>query len=246
MTNFIRIVWFHLKLYCKNQYFLWLTLSSTISITLLQYLFAYASNNLNDPEIWIRSGVFGLWSSATTATGVIGFQRFQGTLPYLFNTKVGNVKSFIGLIMPASLFGLLAFPIAYIVSFFLKLPVTNLTFSLSLKVILYWIGSLVLDLFIATFFVMTRNAIVYEQFITIPILLISGLFGYPHGFEFLYNYARWISPLCYPIVNLLYKKNDALGIFPYLCSIIIWLAITYILFKKVLNLTKKQGSLKII
>lgn len=46
MMRFLRLCWFHFKLYTKNSYFVWLPISSTISIFLLQYLGAYASGTL--------------------------------------------------------------------------------------------------------------------------------------------------------------------------------------------------------
>ena len=79
--RFLRLFWFQFKLYISNQYFFWLTITSTVSIFILQYTIAYANHGLNDPMVWIRSAVFGLWSSCTTAAGSIGYQRFQGTLP---------------------------------------------------------------------------------------------------------------------------------------------------------------------
>ena len=85
--RFLRLFWFQFKLYVSNQYFFWPTITSTVSIFILQYTIAYANHGLNDPMVWIRSAVFGLWASCTTAAGSIGYQRFQGTLPYIINTR---------------------------------------------------------------------------------------------------------------------------------------------------------------
>ena len=102
MFRFLRLFLFHLKVYVRNQYFLWLPIISTITIFLLQYLTANGYNNLDDPYLWIRSAIFGLWTSATTATGSIGFQRHLGTLKYLINTGINDFISLTALILPAS------------------------------------------------------------------------------------------------------------------------------------------------
>ena len=85
--RFIRLFLFHVKDYLSDQYFVWLTITSTTSIFLMQYIMAYATHNLNNTQIWLQSGIFGMWTSCTTVAGCISFERYKGTLPYLLNSQ---------------------------------------------------------------------------------------------------------------------------------------------------------------
>lgn len=246
MTRFLRLFWFHFKLYYRNQYFLWLMFSSTVSIVLLQYVIAYSNKTLSQTDIWTTGGIFGLWASATTATGVIGFQRHQGTLPYLINTAVGDRMSFVTLILPASVFGLLAFPVAIGTTLVLGGRVGGFSLMSVVYILLLWIASFVLDLFIASFFVLTKHAIVYEEIISLPILLVSGLFGFPDGLTKLNQIVEWVSPLAYPIHALHHTGVSGIGFLGYLVSIMGWLMFTSSLFRRILKYAKQQGSLNSI
>ena len=48
--RFIRLFLFHVKDYLSDQYFVWLTITSTTSIFLMQYIMAYATHNLNNTQ----------------------------------------------------------------------------------------------------------------------------------------------------------------------------------------------------
>jgi len=206
--RFLRLFWFHFKLYATNQYFLWLTISSTVSLFLLQFVAAYVTHNLNDPALWLRSGVFGLWSSATTAAGCIGFQRFQGTLPYIINTRIDNRISLVALLLPASSFGLLAFPISYILAILLGVAHSNISLKLVMVILALWIAAALMDLLIAGFFLLTTNAIVYEELVTIPLLLVSGLFSSAPVLQPILTPFQWLIPISAPIHTLLNQTND--------------------------------------
>ncbi|WP_407885484.1 multidrug ABC transporter permease [Levilactobacillus sp. N40-8-2] len=243
--RFLRLFWFHLKIYATNQYFLWLTISSTLSIFLLQYVAAYISHQLNDPTLWVRSGIFGLWSSATTAAGCIGFQRYQGTLPYLTNTRIDDRVSLVALLLPAASFGLLAFPISYVMASFLGVSHTNVSLHLIISVIALWAAAALMDLLIAAFFLLTTNAIVYEELITIPLLLLSGLFSpAPILQNFLLPF-QWIIPLAAPIHRLL-NESPRFDIAAFLFSCLLWVVTTLLLTKRVLMLSKRTGNVRLM
>lgn len=77
MSRFISLVWFHLKVYAQNSYFINLMLTSTLSLFFIEYIGQYALSGELTDTIWLRASIFGLWASGTTAAGSIGFQRFQ-------------------------------------------------------------------------------------------------------------------------------------------------------------------------
>lgn len=243
--RFIRLFWFHLKLYAGNQYFLWLTISSTVSIFLIQYVMAYVTHQLSDPNLWVRSGVFGLWSSATTAAGCIGFQRYQGTLPYLINTRIDERLSLVALLLPASSFGLLAFPISYALALLLGVGHSNLSLTLFLSVLALWLAAALMDLLVAALFLLTTDAIVYEELITIPLLLASGLFGSTSILKPILTFFQWLIPLSAPVHALLNNQGH-LDLLPFLTSCLLWLVITWLASKKLLAMAKQTGNLGVM
>ena len=203
MRRFLSLSWFHLKLFAKNGYFFWLMVGSTISVLLLQYLVAFAADALQTNQIWLRAGVFGLWSCATTAAGSIGFQRFQGTLPYLLNNAVDDRFSLAALLTPAASFGLLAFPLAWSVAWVLGVRSPIVPGRIMLGVVLLWLGAIILDLAIAALFVLTPNAVVYEELIGIPLLLLAGVFALPQPLQPILAAVRWVLPIAAPVHLLL-------------------------------------------
>lgn len=243
--RFLRLFWFQFKLYISNQYFFWLTITSTISIFILQYTIAYANHDLNNPLVWIRSAVFGLWASCTTAAGSIGYQRFQGTLPYIINTRYDERGSLIALLLPASSYGLLAFPLAFGLAKIFSVSIGKIDFEFIIMVILLWVAAATMDILIAAFFTLTPNALVYEALINIPILLLAGLFGNEKISLPLMNISQYFLPLTMPIKVLLYR-NNAINILAYIVSLLLWIILILISVTRINDLARKKGSLKII
>ncbi len=238
--RFLRLCWFHLKLYATDQYFLWLTISSTISLFLVQYVLAYATHNLADTSLWLRSGIFGLWSSATTATGCIGFQRYQGTLPYILNNQLDDRVSLLALILPASCFGLLSFPISYFLAIIFGVGHGNFDLRMVGLIFLFWLSAYVMDVLIAVSFILTTNAIVYEELILIPLLLLSGLFGYPKGLTGILQLFQWLIPISAPMKAILNGTEFNFG--AELFSLLLWGTIGWNLATVILRKAKVSGS----
>lgn len=239
--RFIRLFWFHLKIYATNQYFIWLTISSTVSIFLLQFVMAYSTHNLNDPGLWLRSGVFGLWSSATTSAGCIGFQRFQGTLPYITNTRIDSRVSLMALLLPASSFGLLAFPISYLLAIILGVNHANLSWSIVFLVLALWVSASLMDFLIAAFFLLTTNAIVYEELVTIPLLLVSGLFSTAPILKPILAPFQWLIPISAPVHALL-NQSANFNFLAFLTSCLLWIVVTWFVANRVILIAKRTGN----
>lgn len=243
--RFLRLFWFQFKLYISNQYFFWLTITSTVSIFILQYTIAYANDGLNDSMVWIRSAVFGLWASCTTATGSIGYQRFQGTLPYIINTRYDERGSLIALLLPASSYGLISFPLAWLLAKIFSVSTGSVDGKFILMVLLLWIGAATVDIVIAAFFTLTPNALVYEALINIPILLLTGLFGSKEISIPLMNVSQYFLPMTAPVKVLLYS-DQAINLGAYICSLVIWIILIIVMVRRINNLARKKGALKII
>ena len=243
--RFLRLFWFQFKLYISNQYFFWLTITSTVSIFVLQYTIAYANHGLNDPMVWIRSAVFGLWASCTTAAGSIGYQRFQGTLPYIINTRYDERVSLIALLLPASSYGLLAFPLSFLLAKIFSVATGTIDLKFIGIVILLWIAAATMDILIAAFFTLTPNALVYEALINIPILLLTGLFGNRAISLPLMEVSQYFLPMTMPVRVLLYSGNMT-NILAYICSMLIWILLILVMVRKINDLAREKGTLKII
>lgn len=241
MLRLFRLIFFHLKVYVRNQYFLWLPITSTFSIFLLQYISAYAYGGLTDSNLWLRSAIFGMWTSATTATGSIGFQRRQGTLKYITNTNIGDGLSLLALILPASIFGLISFPLSYFMAVILDLPISKINLDTIIFIMLIWLGIAVMDLLIAAFFVLTRNAIVYENLLHIPIIIMTGLLGSSLTIQKISVITQWFIPIVSPIQWLL-GNSTSFYWYAYIVSLILWIILAFSLGKYLLNKAKENGQ----
>ncbi|MGR6686820.1 multidrug ABC transporter permease [Furfurilactobacillus rossiae] len=217
-------------------------MTSTISIFLMQYVVAFANHQTGDTTIWLRSGVFGLWSSATTAAGSITFQRFQGTLKYLVNSRTDERISLAALVMPAASFGLLSFPIAFLMAVLTQTGHSNLSWAIVGNMVGLWCGAVIMDLFISSFFVLTRNALVYEGLVTIPILVLSGLFGTPAIFRPLIAIGQWIIPIAAPVNRLLNNGSNFLWV-QFITSSVLWIVLAWRLSGRLIQTYRKQGVL---
>lgn len=245
MGQFLGLVAFHFKLFAKNSYFFWLMVTSTISLLCLQYLAAYAGGALADPYVWRRAAIFGLWSCGTTACGSIGFQRSQGTLLYLLNTKTSDQVSLAAVIVPAASFGLLCFPLAYVLAWGLGLERSlGQGWTFLLTVIALWAGAVVLDLAIAGLFVLTPRALVYEEVVTLPLLFLSGLFELPGKWQLLEVIGRYLLPIAVPIQALTRGESlSPLSWGAYGLSLLAWGLLSYRLSVILLKRAKQSGQL---
>ncbi|RMC42237.1 multidrug ABC transporter permease [Lactobacillus sp. ESL0233] len=243
--RFVRLFWFHFKEYLSDQYFVTLTLTSTLSIFLVQYTLAYANHQLTNTSVWLQSAIFGMWSSCTTAAGSIGFERYKGTLPYLINNAYDERLSLIALLLPASTYGLAAFPLAWLLAQLLGVTTDAITFKFSLTVILLWLAMATMGIFIASFFTLTPNAITYESLIGIPLVLLSGLFGNPNFLRPFIKIAQWFIPMTTPIATLT-GTSLTFNWSAYFSSLIIWFFLIILMVKKINQLARKKGELNLI
>ncbi len=112
-------------------------------------------------------------------------------------------------------------------------------------VILLWIGATTIDILIAAFFTLTPNALVYEALIDVPILLLTGLFGNKALTLPLMNVSQYFLPMTMPVKVLLYS-NEAVNIGAYICSLAIWIVLILVMVRRINDLARKKGTLKII
>lgn len=242
--RFLRLFLFHVKDYLSDQYFVWLTITSTTAIFLMQYTIAYAHHNLNNPMLWLQSGIFGMWSSCTTVAGCISFEKYKGTLPYLLNNQYDERASLITLLLPASAYGLFAFPLSFLLAKILGVATGSVSLQLILTIVLLWLGAATMGILIASFLTLTTDAMVYETLIGTPIVLLAGLFGSAKILKPITNFSQWLIPITAPIATL--TRQADFNWWAYCFSLGLWLLLIGIIVRRVNFLARKKGALKII
>lgn len=242
--SFIKLALFQVRLYIKNTYFVNLVIIETTTMLLYEYLAHYVLQTYDGKE-WLIAGVMGTWASCTTSAGALDFQRFQGTLPYLLNTGVAREKVLLATLIPASVYGLIAFPLAGLEAWLLKMPVNYLDFQLLVGIILLWIAAAVLSYFISLFFVLSKNAIVYEQLLLLPILFLSGLLSIPEAIRTSIKPFQMLSPLTLPIRIIYHESIQWNWIMSYILVVVVFGVLSKLMTNIVIKRAFKEGRLSI-
>ncbi len=240
----VNLVYYHWKIYSRNSYFVTLLMSTTISFTSIEFVLASIYNSDLVNNIWLTGGVFGFWNLCVTSAGSINFQKRQQTLTYLLNNEVSDIESILALLIAPSTFGLLAFPISYVYSIILGNYPPEITVSSFVALLLLYIGGIILSLQIASVFILTKNAIIYEKLLVVPILIISGLLVLPNNLSDYLQIFEYIIPISIPIKYLIFGYENF--IVPSIISIVISGCIAIVLFNKLLKIAKKKSLLEVI
>ncbi len=241
--NTLQILNFHLKQILKERFYFWNVFNQTVSFFLLQYVITFQAKNIDFNYIFLRSAIIGLWSSCILSAGAIGYQRYQGTLLYILNNNISDIKSIITVIVPTSIIGLLSFPISYILSILLGHGI-ELNYSEILGVVLFWIGAVVISILISFIFVLSRNAQIYEELLLFPILIISGLFPLKVIPTYLNHLISWLIPISAPL-KIMQSGVNFQFLIQFLTSVIIWILFETIISKYIFS-SYKNGKLELI
>lgn len=181
MRRQLRMTWFHIRQFASVPYFLQLMALTTVTTTLVQFLAARAWGSITPTQGWVRGGVIGMWTTATCAAGIIGFERHKGTLVHLVMAPVGALRSLAAVVSAAATAGSAALPLAWCtwavlarsVSFTPLGPAALGRMAVGAAALL--MGCLALSLVIAAVFVLTPNAIAYEGLLLVPVFIASGI-----------------------------------------------------------------------
>lgn len=242
--RFFKLTFFQLKLYVKNSYFINLVLVETTMMLLYEYLAHYVSKDYTGIE-WLIAGIMGTWASCTTSAGALGYQRFQGTLMYLLNTAIPREEVLIATLSPAAIYGLVAFPLAGVEAFILGMPLKYLDLQLVVGVFLFWLASVVLSYLISLFFLLTKNAMQYEELVLLPILLLSGMLAIPDSIEKIIHPFQLLSPLSLPIRIIYHQAISASWIISYVLILVFFFILGKLLTNYVVQRAFKEGRLNV-
>ncbi|HLP23982.1 MAG TPA: hypothetical protein VK139_08095 [Microbacteriaceae bacterium] len=122
---------------------------------------------------WFTASTAGIWATTTTAVGIIGYQRFQGTLEPL---AVAPLRPGFALALTpasASLLGIIAIPISLGLQLFSGS--IRVTPESVLGLVLVLISCASSSLAVSAIFIASRNATAFEPLLLIPVWLLSGL-----------------------------------------------------------------------
>lgn len=244
MINLFDLAFFHAKVYSKNSYFMVLLLTSTTSMVLIQYSLAYINNESITSEFWVIAGIFGFWNLCVTSAGALSFQRHQHTLMYLINNKESDIVSMVALLVAPATFGLLAFPLSYIFTSLILFDFQELKTYYFIAIVLIYIAGIICSLLIASIFLLTKNAIIYEKILVIPILFISGLMTIPDMGGGILDILKLFIPLSYPISYL--KTGNDIYITMSIISFTISIPLVVLLFKNIVDYSKKSALLEVV
>lgn len=252
MKRQLRMSWFHLRQFVSVPYFIQLMVITTVTTTLIQLLASHAWGGITPTEGWVRGGVIGTWTTATCAAGIIGFERYKGTLVHLVLAPVGALRSLAAVVCSAASFGLAALPLAWATwaLFTWSVDFTPLgglaVLRLAAGALMLLAGSIILSLVVAAVFVLTPNAIAYEGLLLVPVFVTSGILftstAAPAGLD---SMSRFL-PLLTPYELLLDRPVSDLALGTWLLVTLCWLVIAVFLGRRALRLATTAGTLEVL
>ena len=125
------------------------------------------------------------------------------------------------------------------------MPIKYLDWQLVLGVFLLWLAATVLSYFISLFFVLSKNAIVYEQLLLLPILLLSGLLNIPYFISQKIHPFQIFSPLTFPIKIIYHLPINSIWIIMYIIVVFVFIFLSKYMTNIVIKRAFKEGRLNV-
>lgn len=252
MRRQLRMMAFHIRQFVSVPYFIQVMVVATVTTTLVQYLAFNAWHGIEPTVGWVRGGVIGLWSTATCAAGIIGFERYKGTLVHLVLAPIGSLRALAAVVSAAASFGILALPLAWVTWALLSwsVDVTAVSWTragaLVAGTIMLWCGALALSLTVAALFILTPHAITYEGLLLVPIFLLSGLTFLGSGMPGWLQVVSAGLPIHLPVQILVGHPVSAQAVAGWVCATLAWAGLAGILGRHALSRATRAGTLEVI
>lgn len=158
----------------RTPFFLHQAIAAPLSFALLRALGSRGVGAEIPQDLWFDAAVAGMWATTTTAVGIIGFQRFQGTLEHLALSTLRPSIVFGSLCAAATTIGWLGVPISLAVQFLLTGSVILAPHAV-VAFMLAALACLVSAFVLASLFILSRSATAYEPLILAPVWLLTGI-----------------------------------------------------------------------
>ncbi|GAB3053766.1 hypothetical protein GCM10027053_12960 [Intrasporangium mesophilum] len=246
MIAVVRMTGFHAQRFWSTPFFVQVLMFSTTQVVCLQALANHAGVGAS-PHGWIRAALTGVWTVSTVSAGIIGFQRFQGTLVHLVRSPRPAWQSVTPVVAAVSTFGLFSVPVSLVLSILLGLPVEGVTDGrLLVGVGMFWLGSLTMATLMATLFVLSRYATTYEALIGNPLVLLSDVFGHPPAWTWFDIASAWL-PTAWA-VRLVFDPGTGLGESTgwFVFTVVLWAVASAVLGRAVLRRATRHGTLEVV
>lgn len=190
----LKMASFHVRQLLKTPFFLQTALLAPLSFGLLKWLGYSGAQVAVTDSFWVEISIAGLWASTTTAVGIVGFQRFQGTLEHLATSVLQPRSVFTALTAAAAALGLLSVPIGIALQLF---ATGSVHFSLSsvCSILLAAVACVASAGVLASLFVLTRRATAFEPLLLIPVWLLSGVVIPTQTLPGWIQAVAWLHPL---------------------------------------------------
>lgn len=182
---------FQLRQLWRNSFFVQLAVTAPVVFLLVRFLVARGAGASIDDTAWVDAVTVGLWTTTTTATGIIGYQRFQGTLEHMMLSPRSPGSVLAPVVVSTALLGTVGLPITLILVTILDgVPEVASIPALAAGLVLAVVGCMAAATCLAGLFILTRYALVYESVLLTPVLLLSGAVA-AHGR--MPEWAQWLS-----------------------------------------------------
>lgn len=174
MTSWTRQLRFHLRHLLRTPFFVQQAVAAPLSFFCLRALATGGTGTMPPADLWTTSALAGVWATTTTAVGMIGFQRYQGTLEHLVMSTRRLSVVFSSLCSAATLVGLVGVPLG-IVAQTVATGRVAVSAASTIGLAVGVAGCAASSLVLAALFVSTRSATVYEPLVLTPVWLLTGL-----------------------------------------------------------------------
>lgn len=174
MIAYASIAVFHVRQLLRIPFFVQTALLTPVTFLLMRALGALNSGALLPGLAWFDASAAGMWATTTTAVGLIGFQRFQGTLELqVFSVRPPSVV-FGPLTSAAALIGLIGVPVAGLLQLILTHDV-DLSFSVLLGLFAATVACVASAAVLSAIFVVSVSARAFEPLILTPVWMLVGI-----------------------------------------------------------------------
>ncbi len=246
MIAVLRMTRFHAQRFWRTPFFVQVLVLSTTQVVCLQALASHAGAGASTHG-WIRASLTGMWTVSTVSAGIIGFQRFQGTLVHLVHSPRPAWQSMTPIVAAVSTFGLFSVPVSLVLSVLLRMPVEGITdIRVLAGIAMFWFGSLTMASLMATLFVLSRYATTYEALIGSPLVLLSDIFGHPPTWIWFDLVSAWL-PTAWA-ARLLFDP-DTIWLESaawYAITVVFWASASALLGRAVLRRATRHGTLEVV